>query len=408
MKTNTSNPGFEASSVVILLNISEVQQHWADVKMAAKILIDHLKEGDVFCLITYNAESLRISPKIRIESESPNILVGSQKENLKSELIDDSETNKKVAAAGSYADDIKQVIGDLYSDSAIFLISDAIADEEKILDALIDVDFPVFVLGIGEHNPYFDDLKGLADKTGGQSLFTGPDVNLYKLEKFVLQSMKHIFGSNVIVASSGILFPGSERKIPFRIAETDDWQDVTLLSSDNQQLDFFLQSPGGDVIKPEDVEKFEPLTFYRDQNHAFFRLAGPITVKENRPTWAGRWRILLESKANHDVEYYLMVDSHSQFAFRAQAIQEENSRTVQIIGAFKGIEEVEYLSVQGEMKTPTGQDVVIDFHANEQGTYEALCEDLGAGHYDVDLKVRGINLMGSTFRQEEYVTFSVK
>jgi len=91
---------------------------------------------------------------------------------------------------------------------------------------------------------------------------------------------------NVILDPQGSLFLGSKHVIPFLLSNVDVYADVITLCPIPKLLDFALETPDGEIIKP--TTPAPNVRYVQGQQVLFYRVVLPALAADPTGSHAGR------------------------------------------------------------------------------------------------------------------------
>jgi hypothetical protein len=148
-------------------------------------------------------------------------------------------------------------------------------------------------------------LQQIAANTNGDLIITGNISTAeqdFFLTKYFVQILAGATNMNVILDPQGSLFFGSKAVIPFNVTGADIYVDVIALCPIPQLLDFTLETPAGEIIKPAGGPNVKyavrPLV-------AFYRVTLPALPADPAGSQAGQWKAILQLKDPNTVDKLL-------------------------------------------------------------------------------------------------------
>ena len=139
-------------------------------------------------------------------------------------------------------------------------------------------------------------LNQITSNTHGDLIITGNISTAeqdFNLTKYFVQVLAGVTNMNVLLDPQGALFFGSKQVIPFSVTGADVYLDVIALCPIPQLLDFTLETPAGDIIKPTSGPNVK--YFVRPQV-AFYRVTLPALAADPAGSHAGQWKAILQLK----------------------------------------------------------------------------------------------------------------
>jgi hypothetical protein len=148
-------------------------------------------------------------------------------------------------------------------------------------------------------------LNEITSNTHGDLIITGNISTAeqdFNLTKYFVQVLAGVTNMNVLLDPQGSLFFGSKQVIPFNVIGADIYVDIIALCPIPQLLDFTLETPAGEIIRPTggpNVKYFvRPLV-------AFYRVTLPALPADAAGTHAGQWKAILQLKKRAAVDKLL-------------------------------------------------------------------------------------------------------
>ena len=139
-------------------------------------------------------------------------------------------------------------------------------------------------------------LNQITSNTHGDLIITGNISTAeqdFNLTKYFVQVLAGVTNMNVLLDPQGSLFFGSKQVIPFAVTGADVYIDVIALCPIPQLLDFRLETPAGEIIKPTSGPNVE--YFVRPQV-AFYRVTLPALAADPAGSHGGQWKAILQLK----------------------------------------------------------------------------------------------------------------
>ena len=139
----------------------------------------------------------------------------------------------------------------------------------------------VYAIGLGtaeKINPAT--LEALTNDTGGYMLMTGDlgGDDFFRLAKYYLQIVAGVTNAEIVLDPEGWIAPGQTHRIPFNLNEADISADIILLSSNPTMIDFFLETPDGQIINPNVASANPVMQHVLVDNVSYYRITLPIML----------------------------------------------------------------------------------------------------------------------------------
>jgi hypothetical protein len=149
-------------------------------------------------------------------------------------------------------------------------------------------------------------LNQITSNTHGDLIITGNISTAeqgFNLTKYFVQVLAGVTRMNVLLDPQGSLFFGSKHVIPFELTEADVYADIIALCPLPQILDFFLETPGGTLIKPAGAHP--NIRYVNGQQVLFYRMTLPALAGDPAGSHVGTWKAILALKKRTDVDRLL-------------------------------------------------------------------------------------------------------
>jgi hypothetical protein len=289
----------------------------------------------------------------------------------------------------------------------------------------------VYAIGLGTvENIQPSALEALCHGNDGYLLMTGPlDVDAhFRLAKYHQQILAGVLNNEVILDPEGWVKPGQERRISFRLNETDISVDVILLSPAPSAFKFYLESPSGDVIDPGVAAANPAISYMVGSDVSFYRLALPVPMGDGQAR-EGIWHAVftiddreykrylarLEKYSEefqraraHGVRYSLTVNAHSNLRMRARLSQdsyEPGARlTLRAVLSEYGVPIEGRAKACAELERPDSTTATLSLTEVEPGVFETSTEALMSGIYRFRVLASGKTFRGRRFTREQTLT----
>ncbi len=158
-----------------------------------------------------------------------------------------------------------------------------------------------YAIGFGTPGTVSDAaLNQITSNTHGDLIITGnisTDEQRFNLTKYFVQVLAGVTKMDVVLDPQGSLFIGSKHVIPFQLTEADVYADVIVLCPIPKALDFFLETPGGKIIKP--ATTMSNIQYIMGQQVVFYRMALPL---DSTGSHEGEWKAILSIKSEDEIK----------------------------------------------------------------------------------------------------------
>jgi hypothetical protein len=271
-------------------------------------------------------------------------------------------------------------------------------------------------------------LAQITANTHGDLIVTG-DITAaeqnFKLTKAFVQILAGVTRMNVLRDPDGVLFIGSEERVPFDVNGADVYLDVIALSPIVELLDFSLVTPGGQIIAGPDANvevivaagvwlyrvvlpsnAADPATSHAGRWTAVFRLisrdqmAGQLRERATANLWRSAeladslpFSLVVHAYSNLDLNARL-----HQGAFRPGAIVSLDAT----LTAY-GVPMREESKVWAELSRPDGTDATLTLTDEGGGRFSTSFKTSLTGIYPVRIRAEG-TLGGERFTREKTLT----
>ncbi len=286
-------------------------------------------------------------------------------------------------------------------------------------------------------------LNQITQNTGGDLVITGALSDLdeqFQLSKYFIQILAGVSSANVILDPGGELGWDIEHKIAFQVTETDIEIDVISLSAFPQIIEFWLETPSGDMIRPADAGGLPNIDYQIAENIGFYRLQLPALPgnpgNSHMGTWIAHLRLaarekikkLLDSQRSDTpstknsgglreifergvLPYQVVVHARSNLDFSA-TLRQKSLEPGAILNLEAKLSEygVPYqgsADIRAQVIRPDRSEIDITLLKTEAGVYAATITAGEAGIYSVRIRAAGTTSGGSPFTREKTVTASV-
>lgn len=285
-------------------------------------------------------------------------------------------------------------------------------------------------------------LNQITANTGGDLIVTGELTALddqFLLTKYFVQMLAGVTSANVVLDPGGTLNWGSTHKIPFQIAGADLEIDVIGLCPVPHVLDFWLETPTGAIIRPEDAAGLANVTFRVANGIAFYRLMLPALPGDPAKSHAGQWSAHLRLADRDVISKLLSTDVGSQLLEQNDGLQDLLKRgklpyqmivhtrsNLTLSAALRqnslepgapldftarlmeyGVPYPGNADVRAELIRPDGSEVTVPLVPSETGVYAASVAAKQPGMYRARLLAVGATSAGHAFTREKTMTATI-
>jgi len=292
-----------------------------------------------------------------------------------------------------------------------------------------------YAIGFGLPGDVSDEaLNDITSNTNGDMIITGSitsEEQRFMLTKYFVQVLAGVTNSQVVLDPEGKLYIGSKDLIPFKIADADVYVDAILLSPIPQFIEFVLQTPSGDVIKPTTVE---PNVQWIDGRQVqCYRMVLPAIAASVSGSHAGIWLATLRLKDEKEIArllrdkewsatiinpplhnylpYSFLVQVTSNLRLEAWKVQADTAPGSMIgIKATLKAYDVPFTKTAGvwaEVTIPDGSSQMLKLNHIGEGRYSADYVTTLAGVYIFRVMAEGLTAGGSPWTREKTLTAGV-
>jgi len=277
-------------------------------------------------------------------------------------------------------------------------------------------------------------LQQITSNTNGDLIITGnisTEEQRFDLTKYFVQILAGVTSSQIILDPNGKLYYGSKDVIPFKITDTDVYVDAIALCPIPKYLDFILQTPGGDFIKPTSVKS--NVKFIAGQQVVCYRMVLPALAGNNAGSHSGTWHAILSLKnpkqvakmlnnrkfATHIASpelskflpYSFIVHATSNLQLTVWKLQ-ESFKPGSAIRLFATLKEYDVpmqrkATVWTDIISPDGNTFTVMLQQDSNGIYTTSFETLMAGVYSFRIRAEGYSSKGAAFTREQTLTAGV-
>lgn len=192
---------------------------------------------------------------------------------------------------------ILNAAADPYDGQALVVLTDGKENRARyIADVAAEIDARTYAIGLGSpQNTSAAALQNISGNNGGYLLVTGAidTQNRFLLQKYFLQILAGVSNADVVLDPDGELHDGAVHRIPFQLTEGDSGFDAIVLSPHASAIDFRLQTPTGLILEPWRALAEPSMHFEQGKRMAYYRLALPAQLVQDRFNHGGTWHALL-------------------------------------------------------------------------------------------------------------------
>ena len=292
-----------------------------------------------------------------------------------------------------------------------------------------------YAIGFGLPGHVSDDaLNDITSNTNGDLIITGnvtSDEQRFMLTKYFVQVLAGVTNAQVVLDPQGKLYIGTQDIIPFKVADADVYVDAIAVCPIPAFLEFVLQTPGGDVIKPSSAAP--NVKWIAGQQVLCYRMVLPALAASAPGSHAGTWHAMLRIKDDNErarvlknkelavsavspavnkyLPYSFIVHATSNLSFRAWKVQNDTApgSTIDINAALKAYD-VPFekpASVWADVTLPDGSSTMLKLHPAGGGRYAAPYATSLAGVYVFRVRAEGLTAGGSAWTRESTLTAGV-
>lgn len=304
-------------------------------------------------------------------------------------------------------------------------------DRRYISDVADMINERVYAIGLGTaENIEPAALKALCDDNDGYLLMTG-DLSTdayFRLAKYYQQILAGVTNNEMVLDPEGRIRPGQEHRIPFDLNETEVTASAVLLTPAPEAIQFFLETPDGEILQPAMAAVSPVLEFRSGSDVAVYRTSLPLPVPSGQ-VHAGRWHAVLRIDDKYYKRYLTSLDNYPemfqqtlahgvQYSFSVQAYSSLRlSASVQQDSLAPGAELrvravlSEYgqplsarASVVAEVIRPDNTTTTLVLSEVEPGVFQVVVQNAMAGIYRFRILAEGHTLRGRVFTREQTLT----
>jgi len=294
-----------------------------------------------------------------------------------------------------------------------------------------------YAIGFGLPGDVSDAVLNLiTSNTHGDLIITGNISTAeqgFNLTKYFVQMLAGITNMNVILDPQGSLFFGSKEVIPFDVTAADVYMDVITLCPLPQLVDFFLETPGGTLIKPASAGANPNIKFVAGQQVLFYRIVLPAIAAKPEGSHAGKWKAIVALKSRDEVEklmrnreflaslanaaigqslpYSLVAHVFSNLQFDAQLHQDslKPGSKVTLTASLKeyDVPFTGNATVWADITNPDSSTRTLQLNEDSPGVYSVAFQTLAAGVYSCRIRAQGYSSLTHEFTREKTLTAGV-
>ncbi len=292
-----------------------------------------------------------------------------------------------------------------------------------------------FAIGFGLPGGVSDAaLNQITNNTNGDLIITGDissDEQRFNLTKYFVQVLAGVTKMNIILDPQGSLFAGSEHVVPFQLADSDVYADLITLCPIPKLINFYLQSPGGDIIKP--ATGGPNIKFILGQQVVYYRVVLPALAGNPAGSHGGTWKAILSVKSGDELKKLLRDETviaairanrfrdSLPYSFVAHTYSNLNLDAYKHQASLKPGAAVTLSASLKEYDVPLQNDAAVwaqitnpDQSLSElklqrinPGTYSASFDTTSAGVYICRVRAEGLTGGGTPFTREKTLTAGV-
>ena len=294
-----------------------------------------------------------------------------------------------------------------------------------------------FAIGFGLPGTVSDvALNQITSNTHGDLKITGnisTDEQRFNLTKYFVQVLAGVTKMDVILDPQGSLFLGSKHVIPFSLSDSDVYADVITLCPIPRFVDFTLETPDGNTIKPSTAVAEPNVKFIMGQQVMFYRMVLPALAADETGSRAGNWKAILSLKSSDDlkklennetvlaalranplrgsVPYSFVVHTYSNLTFNAY-LHQQSFAPGAAVTIFASLMEYDVplqadAVVWAEITNPDQSTYDVKLQRTSAETYSAAFHTALPGVYSGRVRAEGLTGQGSPFTRERTLTAGV-
>jgi hypothetical protein len=312
-----------------------------------------------------------------------------------------------------------------FDKKAIIVFTDGLENTSLfIADVMGSLDAQTFAIGLGTAEQVSANaLNAITSHTGGYLLLSGPLSptidDQFRLQKYFLQVLAGVSNTNIVTDPNGVIYPGGNVRIPFRLCETDI--DATaILLSDHPGVTFHIETPAGDVMTPGAAAGLGA-TYAVGTNMSYYRYTLPLALGAN-PAQEGTWHAVLEYRRKRGgkrdrmaaaalggaIRYSFSAHAFTNLRMQAQVSQNslEPSATLTITATLReyGVSVAGRATVHAEIERPDGSSFTLALPEIGDGRFQAATVGALAGVYRIRVMAVGVTMRGMPFTREQLLS----
>lgn len=322
-----------------------------------------------------------------------------------------------------------------YAAKAMIVLTDGKENRAKFISEVADTlgTQQVFAIGMGTGSQI--DTNTLTQLTGAQGGFLlmtgalGPD-DTFLLAKFYLEVLAGVNNNDIVLDPEGILLPGETVRIPFDVNETDIEITGVLLSTLPPAVQFYIETPEGELIEPSHANVDPTVHFGISPHSSLYRLSLP-NLTFGAPRLEGVWHGVLKLDDKYTgyrsdnvthipdywrgqargVKYSLNIHAYSDLRLAGRASQMSYEPGAQITVNARlteyGMPMQQDAHVRAEVTRPDGAVALLNLVRVEAGEYQGQMTASQAGVYRFRLRASGYTRRERPFTRERLLTAGV-
>jgi hypothetical protein len=292
-----------------------------------------------------------------------------------------------------------------------------------------------YAIGFGLPGQVSDEaLNDITSNTDGDLIITGnisTEEQRFNLTKYFVQMLVGVTNSDIILDPNGKLYFGSKDVIPFKISDADVYVDAIALCPIPQYLDFVLETPGGQLIKPSSVEP--NVKYIMGRQVICYRMVLPALASDAAGSHGGTWKAILALKGREEIAKLMRnqefaatavsprVDKYLPYSFIVHATSNVRLKAWKVQKSFGPGSDVQLYAaltaydvpmntaagVWAEVTTPDQTTSVLKLERRGEGIYTSSFITSKAGVYKFRIRAEGYTQKGLAFTREKTLTAGV-